>query len=74
MYNKSLKNNIGKIQYSVFMKLISKHFPPIHKFIKVFNNNNNNNNNDNNNNNNDKNMHRQIRAFSQHTGHFCNIA
>ena len=54
------------------MKLISKHFPPIHKFIKVFNNNNNNN--DNNNNNNDKNMHRQIRAFSQHTGHFCNIA
>ena len=72
MYNKSLKNNIGKIQYSVFMKLISKHFPPIHKFIKVFNNNNNNN--DNNNNNNDKNMHRQIRAFSQHTGHFCNIA
>ena len=55
------------------MKLISKHFPPIHKFIKVFNNNNNNNN-DNNNNNNDKNMHRQIRAFSQHTGHFCNIA
>ena len=33
------------------------------------NNNNNNNNNDNNNN-----MHREIRTFSQHIGHFCNTA
>ena len=32
-------------------------------------NNNNNNNNDNNNN-----MHREIRTFSQHIGHFCNTA
>ena len=32
-YSKSVKTNIGRI----FIKLISKHFPPNYKFIKIFN-------------------------------------
>ena len=32
-YSKSVKTNIGRI----FIKLISKHFPPNHKFVKIFN-------------------------------------
>ena len=32
---KTVKTNIGRI----FIKLISKHFPPNHKFVKVFNKN-----------------------------------
>ena len=31
-YSKSIKTNIGRI----FIKLISKHFPPNHKFVKIF--------------------------------------
>ena len=31
--SKSVKTNIGRI----FIKLISKHFPPNHKFVKIFN-------------------------------------
>ena len=34
-YSKSIKTNIGRI----FIKLISKHFPPNHKFVKIFNKN-----------------------------------
>ena len=34
-YSKSVKTNIEKI----FIKLISKHFPPNHKFVKIFNKN-----------------------------------
>ena len=34
-YSKSVKTNIGRI----FIKLISKHFPPNHKFVKIFNKN-----------------------------------
>ena len=34
-YRKSVKTNIGRI----FIKLISKHFPPNHKFVKIFNKN-----------------------------------
>ena len=34
-YSKSVKTNIGRI----FVKLISKHFPPNHKFVKIFNKN-----------------------------------
>ena len=34
-YSKSLKTNIGRI----FIKLISKHFPPNQKFVKIFNKN-----------------------------------
>ena len=34
-YSKSVKINIGRI----FIKLISKHFPPNHKFVKIFNKN-----------------------------------
>ena len=34
-YSKSVKNNIGRI----FIELISKIFPPNHKFVKVFNKN-----------------------------------
>ena len=34
-YSKSVKTNIGRI----FIKLISKHFPPNHKFAKIFNKN-----------------------------------
>ena len=34
-YSKSVKTNIGRI----FVKLISKHFPPNHKFAKIFNKN-----------------------------------
>ena len=34
-YSKSVKTNIGKI----FIKLICKHFPPNHKFVKIFNKN-----------------------------------
>ena len=32
-YSKSVKTNIGRI----FIKLISKHFPPNQKFVKIFN-------------------------------------
>ena len=35
-YSKSSKTNIGRI----FIKLISKYFPPNHKFVKIFNKNN----------------------------------
>ena len=34
-YSKSIKTNIGRI----FIKLISKHFPPNQKFVKIFNKN-----------------------------------
>ena len=34
-YSKSVKTNIGRI----FIELISKHFPPNHKFVKIFNKN-----------------------------------
>ena len=34
-YCKSVKTNIGRIS----IKLISKHFPPNHKFVKIFNKN-----------------------------------
>ena len=34
-YSNSVKTNIGRI----FIKLIGKHFPPNHKFVKVFNKN-----------------------------------
>ena len=34
-YSKSFKTNIGRI----FIKLINKHFPPNHKFVKIFNKN-----------------------------------
>ena len=34
-YSKSAKTNIGRI----FIKFISEHFPPNHKFIKIFNKN-----------------------------------
>ena len=34
-YSKLVKTNIGRI----FIKLISKHFPPNHKFVKIFNKN-----------------------------------
>ena len=34
-YSKSIKTNIGRI----FIKLISKHFSPNHKFVKIFNKN-----------------------------------
>ena len=34
-YSKSVKNNVGRI----FIKLTSKHFPPNHKFLKIFNKN-----------------------------------
>ena len=34
-YSKSVKTNIGRI----FIKLISKHFPPNHTFVKIFNKN-----------------------------------
>ena len=35
-YSKSVKTNIGKF----FLRLISKHFPPTHKYRKIFNKNN----------------------------------
>ena len=31
-YSKAVKTSIGRI----FIKLISKHFPPNHKFVKIF--------------------------------------
>ena len=34
-YSKLVKTNIGRI----FIKLISKHFPPNHKLVKIFNKN-----------------------------------
>ena len=34
-YSKFVKTNIA----GIFIKLISKHFPPNHKFIKIFNKN-----------------------------------
>ena len=34
-YSKSVKTDIGRI----FIKLIGKHFPPNHKFVKIFNKN-----------------------------------
>ena len=35
LYRKSVKTNIGRI----FIKLVSKHFPLNHKFVKIFNKN-----------------------------------
>ena len=35
-FNQNVKTNIGK----VFLSLIKKHFPPYHRFHKIFNNNN----------------------------------
>ena len=32
IYSKSVKTNIGRI----FIKLIGKHFPPNHKFVRIF--------------------------------------